>query len=207
MTRGERFAHALRAAAGYWRAHELALIGYTLMVGAMCITLHDTSAFAAWYVPSPWLPWAWAVYVDVAIIGYTRAVTRNKGNREAWAAFVWFTLWSIVANIAAMVARYDLLRMGHVVDAIRAQGWFMWVSCVACGASIPVSVFVFARTATRGAVVASTGSANGSAKRAPAGDVAERVRAAVRAEPKASDRALARMAGVSVGSVRKYKGG
>jgi len=204
MTRREGITSALRATVAYVSAHELALICYALMLGAMAITLDDTSAFAGWYVRLPWLSWAWAVYVDVAIIGFTRAVARERRNAEAWVAFVWFILWSIVANIAAMVARYDILRLGHVVAEIRAQEWFMWVSCVACGASIPVSVFVFARTAARGAAAEPRKRAE---MRTPAGDVAERVRAAARDLPaSASVREVARVAGVSVASVRKYRG-
>ena len=182
-------------------ANRLRALSGVLIVAALAVTLCNTSEFAAWYEPTRALAWAWACYVDMAICGYTLAQAHGRGDRTVRFAFWWFIGLSLVANIAVTLARYDAQRLGGgVIASVVNSVWFMGVTCALYGASIPISVYTFAHTLARA-------ESNGVAHVASAGDARARVREAWRAlGASASAGDVARRAGVSVTTARKWRG-
>ncbi len=137
--------------AGWVWANKLRALCGVLIVAALAVTLFNTSEFASWYEPTPALAWAWASYVDVAIIGYTLARARNQGDKTVRFAFFYFIGLSLLANVMVTLARYDAGRAGGGVAAAVAASWpFMLATCLLYGASIPISVYTFAHTLADG---------------------------------------------------------
>jgi hypothetical protein len=121
-----------------------------LILAALAVTLFNTSAFASLFEPSPWLAWAWAIYVDLALAGYTVAhvwlKARNMRTGVVRFGFYWFICLSLIANVVVILSRYDVTRGADLIAGVRNSVQFMYVVCILYGASIPLSVFTFAHT-------------------------------------------------------------
>lgn len=121
-----------------------------LLVAALLTTLANTSAFAAMFEPAVWLAWAWAIYVDLALAGYTVAYVwlRQRDQRTGVVrfGFYWFVGLSLLANVIVVLARYDARRGAGLIDGFLAGELFLFVASIGYGASIPLSVLTFAHT-------------------------------------------------------------
>ena len=121
-----------------------------LILAALAVTLFNTSAFASLFEPSPWLAWAWAIYVDLALAGYTVAhvwlKARNMRTGVVRFGFYWFIALSLIANVVVILSRYDVTRGATLIAEVRNSDAFMFIVCALYGASIPLSVFTFAHT-------------------------------------------------------------
>lgn len=179
-----------------------------LLIAALCTTLTNTSQFASMFEPGPMLSWAFAVFVDVALIAYTiaRAWLRAHGMRANAVRYgFWFFL--ALSTIANVLVSSDRLLDGALTRVAVGMPWFVRVYGVVYGMAIPVAVFVFAETIVDMLALPKAPAAHAHAPRAQAGarDVAQAVRKATRVEPDASDRRIAEIAGVSASSVHKYR--
>lgn len=121
-----------------------------LILAALAVTLFNTSAFASLFEPDAWLAWAWAIYVDLALAGYTVAhvwlKARNMRTSVVRFGFYWFIALSLIANVVVILSRYDVTRGADLIAGVRNSVQFMYVVCILYGASIPLSVFTFAHT-------------------------------------------------------------
>lgn len=175
-----------------------------LILAALAVTLFNTSAFASLFEPSPWLAWAWAVYVDLALAGYTVAhvwlTARNMRTGVVRFGFYWFICLSLIANVVVILSRYDVTRGADLIAGVRNSDAFMFIVCALYGASIPLSVFTFAHTIAD-AFTRSAPSVQGDTHEPT---TRQRVRALMHTMPTLSVRDVAEQLGVSMSTVRKY---
>jgi len=184
------------------RDNPLRTMAGVLVIAALTVTLTNNYEFAMWFEGNVALAWAYAVYVDLAIVGYTLAQARDRGDRTVRFAFWWFIGLSLLANVAVTLDRYDIARSGELIREARRAVWFMFAACGTYGVSIPISVYTFAHTVADGTrcVVASA-----PRKVRATSDLAQRVRLVASREPRQSTHAIARELGVSDATVRKYR--
>jgi hypothetical protein len=195
-----------------------------LIIGALAVTLFNTSAFALYFEPNAALSWAWAVYVDIALAGYTIAHVwlRLRGQRTGVVrfGFYWFVALSLIANVTVVLTRYDDRRGAALIDALLASDAFLWGACIVYGASIPVSVLTFAHTIADSVSVRDDagytynlddggweetrpGAATKVVRNIPRGKC-DVVAAARRAQPDASKRDIMAATGLCYSTVRKW---
>lgn len=117
-----------------------------LIVAALAVTLRNTSEFAAWYEPDARLAWAWAIYVDLALAGYTVANVVQARSGVVRIGWYWFIALSVCANVLVILARYDAAREATLMREVLQSTPYMLASGVLYGVSIPISVFAFAHT-------------------------------------------------------------
>ena len=190
-----------------------------LIVAALSVTLVNTSTFASMFEPDKYLAWAWAVYIDLALVGYTIANVwlRNRGQRTGVVrfGFYWFVALSLMANIIVVLWRYDTLRGYYLILELMTSDAFLFAASIAYGASIPLSVLTFAHTiADAWGVAQATAMVPGDVILNPTdvevgyirNETHAKVHAARVARPEADKDAIARATGLSIHQVRRYWG-
>ena len=121
-----------------------------LIFAALGVSLCNVSAFALLFEPNALLSWAWAVYVDFALVGYTIAFVYLRARQQRTGivrfGFYWFVALSLIANVTVVLSRYDVSREATLIADALSSDAFLFAACVAYGASIPLSVLTFAHT-------------------------------------------------------------
>lgn len=118
-----------------------------LMVFALSVTLNNTSALAMLFEPNIVLAWAWAAFIDLALLGFTVALAWFTAQKmRPWIVLCGFGFFVMVSTVANILVSQDRLLNHALIASLRTLPEFFWTVGLVYSLSIPLAVFIFGKT-------------------------------------------------------------